>query len=80
MKTLTFKRDAGYKSVVQFANGTSYAVSTKTFRTQKGAEAANNRLREVCGENWEIMNMPYDATAEDGTVTKLYRKENRVVI
>ena len=59
MKMTTWNREAGYVSVVLFDNGTSAAVSTKTYATKKGAEAANTRLQELCGEGYSNMNLPY---------------------
>ena len=77
MKTCTWKRESGYVSVILFANGSSAAVSTKTFKTRKGAEGANNKLIEMCGKNWEKGDLPWESTnPKDGTVTKHYRKEN----
>ena len=81
MKMTTWNREAGYVSVVLFDNGTSAAVSTKTYATKKGAEAANTRLQELCGEGYSNMNLPYRTTnPEDGTVTVNYRTENLTVV
>ena len=81
MKTTTWNREAGYVSVVLFANKTSAAVSTKTYATKKGAEAANARLQEMCGDNWELANLPYRTTdPKTGEVTVNYRTENLQVV
>jgi|TARA_R110000751_G_scaffold50895_1_gene112049 hypothetical protein len=81
MKTTTWNREAGYVSVVLFKNGTSAAVSTKTYATKKGAESANTRLQDMCGENWELGNLPYRTTNPDtGEQTVNYRTENLQVI
>tara|TARA_Y100000310_G_C20213338_1_gene592368 strand:+ start:67 stop:309 length:243 start_codon:yes stop_codon:yes gene_type:complete len=80
MKTLTFKRGTGWRSVVQFDNGSSFAVSVKGYKTQKGAEAANQKLHELCGENWEHNNMLWNVTKDDGEIVELYRRENRISI
>ena len=50
MKTTTWNRANGFVSVVLFENGTSAAVSTKVYKTKKGAEGANNKLLQLCGE------------------------------
>ena len=80
MKTLTFKRGEGYRSVVAFANGRSFAVSTKSYKSQRGAEGANNRLQELCGENWELGHLPWTTTNDEGEVTVNYKRENRTAI
>ena len=77
MKVTTWNRDVGFVSVVLFANGKSAAVSTKTYKTQKGAEGANKRLIEVCGDNYENQNLPWKTTnPKTGEVTENYRSEN----
>jgi DNA topoisomerase IB len=77
MKTTTWKREAGYVSVVLFANKKSAAVSTKTYSTQKGAEKANEKLATLCGENYENANLPWTVTdPKTGVISRLYRNEN----
>jgi hypothetical protein len=77
MKTITWKRKNGFVSVVLFANKKSAAYSTKTYKTKAGAEAANKRLAEICGENWELMNLPYtSADAKTGEITVNYIWQN----
>ena len=44
MNTTTWNRSSGFVSVVLFSNKTSAAVSTKVFKTEKGALAANTKL------------------------------------
>ena len=78
MKTLTFKRGQGWKSAVEFANGKSFGVSIKTYATKRGAEGANTKLRNTCGENWENNDMLWEFTNDDGEVIKLYKRESRV--
>lgn len=77
MITRTWKRENGFVSVVVFNNNSSVAVSTKTFKTEKGAEAMNAKLREMCGENWERGDLPWQSTnPETGEVTTHFRREN----
>ena len=77
MKLTTWNRANGFVSVVLFENGSSAAVSTKVYKTQKGAEGANKRLLELCGKNWEDGDLPWSTTnPKDGTVTRNYRREN----
>lgn len=81
METRTWKRENGFVSVVVFANKASVAVSTKTYATQKGAEAANKKLVEMCGDNWEKQNLPWQSTdIETGEITTHYRRENVVAV
>jgi len=81
MRTTTWNRESGYVSVVLFSNKTSAAVSTKVFKTEKGALAANTKLLEMCGENWEKANLPWESTnPETGEVTRHFRKENLTAI
>lgn len=81
MKTTTWKREAGYVSVVLFDNKKSAAVSVKTYATQKGAEKANEKLAALCGDNYENANLPWTVTdVKTGAVTKLYRSENLLTI
>ena len=77
MKTTTWNRNGGFVSVVIFANKTSAAVSTKVFKTQKGAEGANKKLIAMCGDNWEKGNLPWESTNVDtGEVTRHFVREN----
>jgi hypothetical protein len=77
MKVTTWNRDLGHVAVILFDNGTSAAVSTKTFKTKKGAEGANKRIIEMCGENWELGNLPWKSTnPTTGEVTTNFRREN----
>ena len=77
MKTTTWNRKDGYVSVVLFENGTSAAVSTKVYKTKKGADGANTKIRTKCGENWELGNIPWEPTnPEDGVVTRHYIRED----
>jgi hypothetical protein len=77
MKVTTWNRDKGFVSVILFENGTSAAVSTKVFKTQKGAEGANNKLKAICGEDWKLGNLPWQTTdPKDGSVTRHYRRED----
>lgn len=77
MKVTTWNRETGHVAVVLFANGTSAAVSTKTFKTKKGAIAATQRIKELCGENWEKGNLPWKTTnPKTGEVTVNFRNEN----
>ena len=77
MKCTTWSRSGGFVSVVLFANKTSAAVSTKIYKTEKGAKGANMRLKERCGDNWEKMNLPYRTTnPKHGSVTVNYKTEN----
>ena len=80
MKTLTFKRDQGFKSVIAYANGKGFAVSTKTYKSERGAIAANNRIIEICGANWELADLPYRTTDDEGKITVNYKRENRIAI
>jgi hypothetical protein len=77
MKLTTWNRDSGFVSVVLFDNGTSAAVSTKVFKTQKGAEGFNKRIVELCGEKYEKANLPWESTnPKTGEVTRHFRHEN----
>ena len=77
MKTTTWKIAGGFASVIIFENGSSAAVSTKVYKTKKGAEGANKRLLELCGKNWENGDLPWETTnPKDGEVTRNYRREN----
>jgi|TARA_R110000751_G_scaffold5594_3_gene25368 hypothetical protein len=77
MKVTTWNREDGFVSVVLFANNTSAAVSTKTFKTKKGAEGANKRIIELCGENWEKGNLPWKTTnPKTGEVVTNFHNEN----
>ena len=77
MKVTTWNRNDGFVSVVLFENGTSAAVSTKVYKTKKGAEGANNKLLELCGKNWENGDLPWETTdPKDGSVTRHYRRED----
>ena len=58
MKTTTWKIDGGFASVIIFENGNA-ARSTKLYKTKKGAEAANNRAIEYCGENYANNHFPW---------------------
>mgnify|MGYP001238153846 FL=1 len=59
MKTTTWKIDGGFASVVIFVNG-NVARSTKLYKTKKGAEAANKRVIEYCGENYANNDFPWE--------------------
>ena len=78
MKTTTFERNDGYVSVIICENKKTFIVSTKTYKTKKGAENANAKLKEFCGENYSKNNIPYRVTHDNGDVEVLYRTENRV--
>ena len=79
MKTITWSRLDGHVSVVLFENGRTCAVSTKIYKTQKGAESANERLKELCGEKYSNMNLPYETTdSKTGEITVNYRTENLI--
>ena len=81
MKTTTWNRASGYVSVVLFTNGSSAAVSTKIFKTKKGAEAANAKLVTLCGDNWDKANLPWESTnPTTGEVTRHFRRENLTAI
>ena len=77
MKTTTWNRNDGFVSVVLFENGTSAAVSTKVYKTKKGAAGANAKLEALCGEKWENGDLPWETTdPKDGSVTRHYRRED----
>ena len=79
MKTTTWNRLDGYVSVVLFDNKRTAAVSKKIYKTQKGAESANERLKELCGEKYSNMNLPYETTdSKTGEITVNYRTENLI--
>ena len=85
MKTITFSRNNGYHMAVVFENNKSMAVSTKTFKTQDGAEKFALRIKEICGENYEnrnLIDLYQTTTIEDGvaTTTKNFVNENIVAI
>ena len=77
MKTCTWKRESGYVSVILFNNRNSAAVSTKKYATKKGAESANQRVKKLCGDNWERQDLPWQSTnPETGEATRHYHREN----
>ena len=79
MKTTTWNRDRGYVSVVLFENNMTAAVSEKIYKTQKGAEAANERLKELVGPKYSNMNLPYTTTnPKTGIKTTNYKTENLI--
>jgi len=81
MNTTTWNRSSGFVSVVLFANGTSAAVSTKVFKTAKGAESFCKRIVEVCGPDYSLQDLPWMSTNPDtGEVTRHFRKENLTAI
>jgi hypothetical protein len=55
-------------------------VSVKSYKSRRGAEGANNKLKEICGEDWKLANMPWNFTNDDGVIVELYRRENRLRI
>jgi hypothetical protein len=57
MQTTTLPRDGGHKSVIICENGYSILVSTKTYKTKKGAEGANTRVDELCGPGYSKRNL-----------------------
>jgi hypothetical protein len=81
IKLTTWNRGKGHVSVVLFDNNTSAAVSTKLYKSKKGAEAANARLVEFCGEGYSDNNIPWKTTnPETGEQTENYRLENLAVV
>lgn len=81
MKTTVWSRKGGFVSVILCANGRTAIVGQHVKKTKAGAEKINNRVRELCGENWEHGNCPMTSTnPEDGTVTVNYRYENLTTI
>ena len=69
----------GFVSVVVFENRKSVAVSTKVYKTEKGAEAANARLLELCGRECERCDLPWTSTnIATGEKVVHYRRENTV--
>jgi hypothetical protein len=80
MKTTTWNRNSGFVSVVIFENGTAFAVSTKTYKTRRGAEGANTRLKNICGDGYSKQNIPWKTTDDDGNVTVNYVSENRTSV
>lgn len=77
MKTTTWNREEGFVSVVLFKNGTSAAVSTKVYASEDGAKAANEKLRDICGNDYRKQNLPYRTTnPKTGEVTVNYKVEN----
>ena len=77
MKCTTWSRHGGFVSVILFKNGTSAAVGRKVYKTKRGAEGGNARVLTLCGENWELQDLPWSTTnPETGEVTQNYRREN----
>lgn len=77
MNMTTWSRDNGWVSVNLFKNGETAAVSTKHYATQEGAKAANEKIRKMCGDNYQHMNFPWSTTnIKTGEVTVHYRSEN----
>ena len=72
MKTTTWNIDGGFVSVAIFENG-NVARSTKLYKTKKGAESANTRVIEYCGEDYALNNFPwYTVDVETGEETRHY--------
>ena len=81
MRTTTWTRNGGFVSVVLFENGTSAAVSTKTFKTKAGAEKFNARIIDVCGDKYEKANLPFRTTdLATGEITINFKVESGVAI
>ena len=79
MKTTTWSRGIGHVSVVLFENKKSAAVSTKIYKTVKGAEAANERLRAICGDGYDNSHLPWNSTdPQTGERTVNYKRENLI--
>tara|TARA_Y100000310_G_C20489204_1_gene718336 strand:+ start:231 stop:437 length:207 start_codon:yes stop_codon:yes gene_type:complete len=67
--------------VVLFDNNISAAVSTKVYKTKRGAENANARLADMCGDGYSKMDIPWNSTdPATGEVTTNYRRENLIPI
>ena len=60
MNMTTWSRDNGWVSVNLFKNGETAAVSTKHYATQEGAKAANEKIRKMCGEGYQHMQIDLD--------------------
>lgn len=81
MKMFVWNREAGYVHGILCANKRTAIVSVKTYQTKKGAESANERLRKLCGDNYETQNVPYRSTdPETGEITQHFRTENLTVV
>jgi hypothetical protein len=80
MKTFTWARNGGHVLVIPFANGITAGVSTKTFKTKRGALAFGDRIRTRCchpitGKDW-YRDLPFQTTdLESGEVTKHFTTE-----
>ena len=79
MKLTTWNRDKGYVVVVLFENGTSAAVFDKVMKTEQGAINYGNRIKEVCGDNYEHRNLTslqYSTDAKTGNKVRNFHYEN----
>ena len=79
MKLITWNRDKGHVAVVLFENGKTAAVFDKVMKTQKGAENLCNRIKELCGENYEHRNLTaleYSTDAKTGKRVRNFHYEN----
>ena len=80
MKMFVWNREDGYVHGILCENKRTAIVSTKHYATKKGAEKANERLLNICGEKYEKQNVPYRSTnPETGEVTVHFRTENLTV-
>ena len=77
METTTFPRNGGFVSVIVCQNKKTFIVSTKTYKTKRGALAANSHVDAFCGPGYSLNNLPYWITADDGSRTEIYRTETR---
>jgi hypothetical protein len=75
METLVWRKDKGFVSVIKFENG-NYGVATNVQKSRKGAEKQNARVRELCGENWELRDFIWDSTNDEGVTTTHYYRKN----
>ena len=77
MNTTTWDRANGHVTVILFDNKKGAAVSTKVFKTKAGAEKFGDRIREICGDKYELSNLPWETTdPKTGEVTRNFRREN----
>lgn len=81
MKMFVWNREDGYVHGILCKNGKTAIVSTKVYKTQKGAESANKKLQDITGENYEKQNVPYRTTnPETGEVKVNFKTENLTVV
>ena len=79
MKRFVMKRNGGYAAGFRFDNGTSAAISTKTFKSRKGADACCERVVTLCGDTFGRngvpgSDFPWETLTKDGIIQRNFTR------